>query len=168
MNALKIAGLLLVAAFTRTEHWGGLGLPDFTWAAFLIGGLLVGKARCAGAMLAGVAILDVVTVQITGAVGCLTPAYAGYLAAMAVMWFAGSKATTWRLWLVYSIIGTTTAFLVSNVAFWAFSGYFESLPLPEYLTRVAHYLVGYQVTVLSYSLLALVALSFTNKRIPAV
>jgi len=161
--------LLALLAITRVGHFGStVSLPDASLAVFMLGGLWLGTARpyaWAGfAAYAATAFgIDVYLARHAVEAGwCLTPAYGGLVASYGVMWLAGR-------WLAQGghvsparlagagLLAVVAAFFVSNLSFWAFSGYFGSMAGSEYAARVLQYLPPYLGSTALYLALAWIA-----------
>lgn len=142
--------LLALLAVTRVGHFGSaVSLPDASLAVFLMGGLWLGGLRCFAAYAAVAFGIDVFLAKSAVEAGwCLTPAYGGLVASYGAMWLAGR-------WLAKSpelpplrlaavgLGAVLVAFAIANVSFWAYSGYFGSMPAAEYASRVLQYLPPY-------------------------
>jgi hypothetical protein len=142
--------LLALLAVTRVGHFGSaVSLPDASLAVFLMGGLWLGGLRCFAAYAAVAFGIDVFLAKTAVEAGwCLTPAYVGLIASYGAMWLAGR-------WLAKSpelpplrlaavgLGAVLVAFAIANVSFWAYSGYFGSMPAAEYANRVLQYLPPY-------------------------
>lgn len=166
--------LLALLAITRVGHFGtAVSLPDASLAVFLMGGLWLGGARCFAAYAITAFGIDVFLAKSAVEAGwCLTPAYAGLVAGYALMWLAGSflaktpALPPLRLAAVggLAVLG---AFGLSNLSFWAFSGYFGELSLVDYSASVVKYLPPYLGSTALYLALGWGALYLLRSRIAA-
>lgn len=153
--ALALAALLAV---TRVGHFGStVSLPDASLAVFLLGGLwLGGRGHGLGYELGYFAALmtlafgiDVYLAQTAVQAGwCLTPAYGGLVLTYALTWGAGrfmarQQGLTSLRFALLSLGTVAAAFLLSNLSFWAFSGYFGELGGVDYASAVARYFPPY-------------------------
>jgi hypothetical protein len=142
--------LLALLAITRVGHFGSaVSLPDASLAVFLLGGLWLGGVRCFAAYMLTAFGIDVFLAKTAIEAGwCLTPAYAGLVLSYGVMWLAGRylaktpELPALRLAPV-AVLAVLLAFGVSNLSFWAFSGYFGGMPASTYAARVIQYLPPY-------------------------
>jgi len=142
--------LMALLAVTRAGHFGSVvSLPDASLAIFLLGGLWLGAAGYFAAFVALAFGIDVflATTAVEGG-WCLTPAYGGLILGYGLMWLGGRfLARTPELpplrFAGIGFSGLLGAFLISNVAFWAFSGYFGDMGLFEYANRTAQYFPSY-------------------------
>lgn len=177
MNTLKssswgmLAALMLVMAATRFNHFGSsVALPDATLALFFLGGLYLSRYSAAlwifAALLLEAALIDCYAVTIQGvSAWCITPAYGFLGLAYAVLWFAGrwfaprhalSGGSVLALLGVASL-ASVSAFVISNVSFFLFSGRYAEMSAAEYATRVSEYLVSYVVVAVLYVFIAVAA-----------
>ncbi|MGQ9685083.1 MAG: hypothetical protein ACUVT2_02080 [Thiobacillaceae bacterium] len=159
------AALLALMALTRIGHFGtALSLPDASLAIFLLGGLWLGRWIYFPAFMALAFGIDVYLAQTATEAGwCLTPAYWGLLPTYALMWLAGrwlfrapARMQAER-YAAAGILATTLAFVVSNLTFWAFSGYFGEMTLSTYALTVVKYYPPYLGSTLLYLALGWVA-----------
>lgn len=159
-----IAGLMLVMALTRFNHFGSaVALPDASLAVFFLGGLYL--VRFAGALtvfvalLAEAALVDYYAITAQGTSDwCVTPAY-GFLAlAYAAMWFAGRWIAPRHTLagkgllsvFVTAALASSIAFVISNISFYLFSGRYAEMSAVEYGSRVAPYWGSYVTVALLY------------------
>jgi hypothetical protein len=98
------------------------------------------------------ALVDYLAISVGGVSSyCVTPAYLVLIPTYAVLWWAGrwygrrltDNGHAIVALVVLVLVGTTVAFLISNGGFYALSGYFASLSLMTYATRVARYYPSY-------------------------
>lgn len=166
-----IAGLVLVMAATRFNHFGSsVALPDASLALFFLGGLYLARFSGAlwvfAALLLEAALVDCYAIGVQGASDwCVTPAY-GFLAlAYAAMWFAGRwfaprhTLTGKSLLGVFAVtaLASAAAFVISNVSFFLFSGRYAEMSAAEYTSRVVQYFGSYLAVALLYVACAVAA-----------
>lgn len=154
---ILFALLVLSMAATRYHHFSAvLHIADTSWAAFFLAGLYL-RARWMLVALMGLAVvidLAAVWTDGLGMNGCFSPAYPGLLLAYGALWGAGrlsrlsmrpheSGFTAVLAVVGWLTVGVLTAFALSNLSFWAWSGHFADLSLGDYLQRVMGYLGHY-------------------------
>lgn len=152
--------LAALMAATRMHHFGSaLHLPDASLAVFMLAGFFIANPLLFGAFLLEAAALDFVAITQLGVNDyCVTPAYWFLLPTYALMWFAGRyyariHQRSWRSLGIFSgmaCLALSTAFLISNVAFYLFSGRFTDMNMVEYGARVAQYFPPYLAGSLLY------------------
>ncbi len=159
-----VAGLVLVMALTRFNHFGSsVALPDASLAVFFLGGLYLAKFPVARwifvALLAEAALVDYYAISVNGSSDwCVTPAYGFLGLAYGAMWFAGNwfaprhTLTGKSLLGVFAVasLASTLAFVISNVSFFLFSGRYAEMTAIEYASRVVQYLGSYVAVALLY------------------
>jgi hypothetical protein len=151
---------------TREHHFSSvLHLADTSWAVFFMAGLYLRPRWMLAALIVLALSVDLFAVWHDGLAlsGCFSPAYPGLLLAYGALWAFGRKTrqdwtqlqTTprdqWMMPLVLVgsvLLGVLSAFALSNLTFWGFSGHFDAMPLGEYTHRVMGYLSGYLTTTL--------------------
>ena len=154
------AGLALLMASTRLHHFL---LPDASLAVFFLVGYLLPRGALLFAFLLLAALIDWVAVGFLGVSDwCITPAYPFLIPTYGSVWWAGRSARRWSplqvpFWGI-ALLSATVAFLISNLSFYAFSGYFEQMALADYFRRTARYFPPYAFSMLLY--LAMVALPY--------
>lgn len=178
-TVVAVALAVLMAA-TRIHHFGvGAILPDASVAVFFLAGMLLGRPMVLVAFIVEAAILDQLAFTLAGVSDwCFTPAYAALPPAYGVLFFTG--------WASRSLFGTGPErlvrlaanlalgivgfFAVSNLGFWAASGYFAGMPLGEYAGAVMKYLPPYLAAGFAYSaaFLAALGLALRSSRTAAV
>lgn len=156
--------LLAIMALTRIGHFGSVvSLPDASLAIFLLGGLWLGAAGYFAAFAALAFGIDVFLAKTAVEAGwCLTPAYGGLVAGYGLMWLAGRFMTKTPELPPMRFIGVSLsallgAFLISNVSFWAYSGYFGDMAVSDYATTVAKYFPSYLASTSLYLTLGWIA-----------
>jgi hypothetical protein len=158
-----VFGVLAIAMIaTRSNHFGSeLELPDASLAVFFFGGLLLAGRLWFPALLVLAAAIDQVATVAEGVSRyCLTPAYAFLVPTYACMWLAGRltqrdhrDGNVARLVAAARLgIAAGLAFLISNLSFFAFSGYFPAMTLADYVAATARYAVPYVAYTLAYGL----------------
>lgn len=170
----RFALLALLMAATRYHHFGSsLQLPDASTAVFFIAGLYVASASALPALLLLAGLLDYLAVAVGGvSAWCVTPAYAFLIPTYAVLWFGGRwYASRHRLTSSTAVplagallVTTALAFLISNVGFYAFSGYFPEMSAAEYSDAVAPYYSRYLGWTVFY-VVVVVAIQMTAARL---
>lgn len=148
--ALVLAALM---AATRMHHFGSsLHLPDASLTVFLLAGFLVSSPLLFGVLMLEAAALDYVAITHLGVSDyCVTPAYWFLIPAYAVLWLAGryvarvqqNNLRSLGLFSAVSFAAVSAAFIISNGAFYLFSGRFPDLSVAQYAARVAQYYVPY-------------------------
>jgi hypothetical protein len=167
------AVLALSMVATRYHHFSSvLHIADTSWAAFFLAGLYL-RARWMFVALLGLAVvIDLAALWMDGLgqTGCFSPAYPGLLLAYGALWGAGRlgrSSLQWdqsRITAILAIagwvtLGVLTAFALSNLSFWAWSGHFGSLSLGDYLNRVMGYLGHYMTATSLYVGLGVAAMA---------
>ncbi len=157
-------GLMALMVATRFHHFGDFKtLPDASLAVFFLAGLWLARPWFFVALLALAGLIDYLAIHAGGVSGwCVTPAYLFLLPTYGVMWLGGYYCQrfsgSWQG--LIAILGvcagaTVVAFCISNLSFYWLSGYFNALPLAEYLNRVSRYLPSYLAVTLAYGALLL-------------
>jgi hypothetical protein len=158
------AALAALMAMTRFNHFGSaVALPDASYAIFFLAGLFLGRSRGAGAvllvLLAGGVLIDCYAINFQNvSAWCVTPAYGLLQLAYLALWLIGRRfAPHYSLSLrgVFGVgmtaaVAGSVAFWIANVAFFLFAGYFDSMGLVEYISRVAGYHLSYVAVMLVY------------------
>jgi len=144
--------LLLVLAVTRSGHFGSsLKLPDASWAMFWLSGALALRWWWPMLMMAAAAAIDYFVISHGVSSYCVTPAYPFLIPTYLSLWFMGRWVSTslnseMRSLLKISVSilnGVTFAFIISNVSFFVFAGYFSSMSAWQFSTAVIKYWPGY-------------------------
>jgi len=163
-----ITGTALIAllAVTRIGHFGGIATPpDASLAVFFLLGLWVASPRWLVIGLLAAAAADALAIAQGASSYCITPAYPFLIPTYGVIWGAGRAtcvyAARWHGWLRALVLGvalltsTAIAFLVSNASFYAFSGYFEAMPVGDFVRGVSPYFRPYLTGAAAYVAVAL-------------
>lgn len=178
MNSIQkiIPAILLVAlmAATRMHHFGSsLHLPDASLAVFLMAGFLVASPLFFGVLLVEAALLDYVAITHLGVDDyCITPAYWFLIPTYAALWFAGRyyvriQQNTLRslgMFSALSFVAVNVAFVISNGAFYFFSGKFADVTLAQYAARIAQYYLPYVSGAVVYLVPAVMLYVLLTKR----
>lgn len=149
--------LLLVMLVTRSpllDH-----VQDASWAIFFLLGFYVRSYFALPVFWLAAFAVDY-SVTSTGMVSsyCFTPAYGFTFPAYALLWgvgrgFAGHYRYDWRgafTLLGAVMLGTVACFLVSNLGFYWFAGYFAQMSGADYALSVVKYLPSYLYTTAFY------------------
>jgi len=175
--------LMLAIALTRFNHFGSaLALPDASLAVFILGGLYLARSPLALPvfilLLAESAAVDYYAINVGGVSDwCVTPAYGLLAAVYGLLWYMGRLYSTQHQstmqgffsLLTFSAVISSLAFVLSNVAFYLFSGRYAAMSALEYSSRVKEYFTSYVLVALFYVALAagiqllLVALRRSNQ-----
>jgi len=158
------AALVLLMAVTRYQHFGSaLTLPDASYAVFFLGGLFLGRVRGALAILAVLilesALIDFYAINFHGiSAYCVTSAYGFMIFAYAALWFVGRWFAPRYELTGKGILGLTgvtvvagsAAFIIANVSFYLLAGYFDSMSVVEYVSRVSPHYGSYVAVMAMY------------------
>jgi hypothetical protein len=174
-TVVAVALAVLMAA-TRIHHFGvGAILPDASVAVFFLAGMLLGRPMVLVALLVEAAILDQLAFTLAGvSEWCFTPAYAALPPAYGVLFFAGRASRSLfgtepeRLVRLAAnlALGIVGFFIISNLGFWAASGYFSGMPLGDYAGAVLKYLPPYLATGFAYTAAFLLVLGLALRSRP--
>jgi len=146
-------GLVALMAATRSHHFGSaLHLPDASLAVFLLAGFVIASPLLFGALLVEAGLIDYLAITQFGVSDyCITPAYWFLIPTYAVLWYAGrfyarihqNSLRSLGQFAGLSFAATSVAFLISNGAFYLFSGRFPDMGVAEYVSRVSQYYAQY-------------------------
>lgn len=173
---LMLIGLSLAAlmAATRMHHFGSaLHLPDASLAVFLLAGFLVASPLFFIGLLIEAGVLDYVAITQLGVSDyCVTPAYWFLIPTYAVLWFSGryyarnhqNSLRSLGLFSAISLAAVNVAFVISNGAFYAFSGRFHDMSLGEYAARIAQYYLPYLAGAVVYLIPAVLLYALFSRR----
>jgi len=171
-----LIGLALVAlmAATRMHHFGSaLHLPDASLAVFLLAGFFIASPLLFAGLLLEAGVLDYVAIAHLGVSDyCVTPAYWFLIPTYAVLWFAGRyyvrihqhSLRSLGIFAGLSVAALSVAFLISNGAFYAFSGRFSDMNLSEYAARIAQYYLPYLTGAVVYLIPAVLLYALFSRR----
>ncbi len=161
------AALVLLMLITRSNlvsHFGtSLLLPDASYAVFFLGGLFLGRVRGALAILAVLiveaALVDFYAINFQGiSTYCVSSAYGFMVFAYAALWFVGrgfapryeSSTKGLASLAVAAAFAGSAAFIIANVSFYLLAGYFDSMSVVDYISRVSEYYGSYVAVMLMY------------------
>ncbi len=158
------AVLVMLMAVTRYNHFGSsVALPDASYAVFFLGGLYLGRGRGAlfvlALLLIEAALVDYYAINFREMSGwCVTSAYSFLVFAYAALWFVGrwyaprhSLTGKGLLGLfAAAVVAGSAAFLIANISFYLLAGYFDSMSIAEYVSRVAQYYGSYVAVAVLY------------------
>jgi hypothetical protein len=159
-----VAALILLMAMTRYNHFGSSAvLPDASYAVFFLGGLFLGRMRGALAVLAllllEAALVDYYAINFQGVSGwCVTSAYGFLVFAYSALWFVGRWYAPRHALNAQGLAGLFTAavaagslaFVIANVSFYLFAGYFGSMGVAEFAASVTQYYGSYVAVAVMY------------------
>jgi hypothetical protein len=152
------APLALLLVSTRLGHFGhGLERIDASWAVFLLGGALLGRAPALLALVALAGAVDVTALALGVSAECVSLGSLSLLPAYAALWWAGRLGGAGdvrklpRIALA-AVLGSVAAFAITNVGYFAFSPSLAAMPLRAYVPAVLPYLPSYVVVALAYTL----------------
>lgn len=159
-NILAV-GLLLILLITRGSHFGSASLlPDASIACFFMLGALHARLRwILISILLAVAIDLVVTRWLIVSDYCMSPGYWALIPIYGMIWMFGRSVgnkkhvSTWQI-LSRAWLATSLAFVLSNLAWYAYSDKVAMMSLSDFSLAVAKYYVPYTGFSLFYVLLA--------------
>ncbi|MFM2396754.1 MAG: hypothetical protein RLZZ144_4 [Pseudomonadota bacterium] len=161
---LVALGLMLAIALTRFNHFGSsFAVPDASLAVFILGGLYLARSPLAMpvflVLLAESAAVDYYAISVGGISDwCVTPAYGLLAVVYGMLWAVGRLYATrhslttsgfFNL-LAVATVASSAAFILSNVAFYLFSGRYAAMSAIEYTSRVKEYFSSYVLVALFY------------------
>lgn len=152
-----VAALISLMAMTRYNHFGSsVALPDASYAVFFLGGLFLGRMRGAmvvlALLLAEAALVDYYAINFRDvSAWCVTSAYGFLVFSYAALWFVGRwYAPRHNLTgkgllglLATAMAAGSLAFVIANASFYLLAGYFGSMSVVEFASRVAQYYGSY-------------------------
>lgn len=177
-----VALALMMAATRFYSHFGSaIHLPDASLAVFFLAGFFwARKSRPALVVFASLLLvaggIDYYATAFRGVSDwCITPAYWFLIPTYAVLWFGGRYYAhihqhSWRGLGMFSGIAfaaTSVAFLISNGAFYLFSGRYPEMSVAEYAARVSQYYPQYLTGSLLYLFCAAALYAVLASRVPA-
>ncbi len=153
--------LVALLAVTRIGHFGGINTPpDGSLAVFFLLGLWIASPRWLVVALLAAAATDAVAIAQGASSYCITPAYPLLIPTYGVLWGAGRAicvyGARWHGWMrglalgVALLASTTIAFVLSNASFYALSGYFEAMPVGDFVRGVSPYFRPYLAGAAAY------------------
>lgn len=157
-----LIGLSLVAlmAATRMHHFGSpLHLPDASLAVFLLAGFFISSPLLFAGLLLEAGVLDYVAITQLGVSDwCVTPAYWFLIPTYAAVWFAGRyyarihqhSLRSLGVFAGIALAALNVAFVISNGAFYLFSGRSPGMSVAEYGARMVQYYIPYMTGGLLY------------------
>lgn len=164
--------LLLTLVLTRSHIINHV--QDASWAVLFLAGFYLRPMWSLLPFLLAAWLTDYTVIHAGDVSGyCFTPAYGGVLIAygalwLAGRWFAGQYRWNWHGLVDFAIAagsGVVAGFLVSNLTFYAFSGYFKDMTGLEYAHSVARYLPVYlQTTLVQVAIAALLHVAVLQVR----
>lgn len=144
--------LVALMAATRDHHFGSaLHLPDASLAIFLLAGFYLPRWAFP-VLLVEAGLADYLAINYGGVSSwCFSPAYWFLVPTYFVLWFGGRfYATRHRFSLRslaefagISLAATSVAFLISNISFYLFAGYFADVGMAQYAAQLAGYFPQY-------------------------
>lgn len=159
-SLLIAVSLVALMAATRMHHFGtSLHLPDASLVIFILAGFFITSPVFFAGLFIEAVVIDYLAITQFGVSDfCVTPAYWALIPTYLVLWVAGKvyaslHQDTLRSLSVFSAISflaVSIAFLISNSAFYAFSGRFQEMNFSEYTERVAQYYIPYLGSALAY------------------
>lgn len=149
LDLYPILGLAALMALTRFHHFAPL--PDASLAVFFLAGLFLASPWAFALFLAEAGLIDYLAVTYGGVSSwCITPAYPFLVPTYGALWLGGRFSRRYvqdmaGIAAIFAILSASTliAFGISNLSFYAFSGYFAELDLKPYAASVLPYLVPY-------------------------
>lgn len=157
-NLIIFIGLLALMALTRTEYPGfSVIIPDASWAVFLLAGFFLRQARYFIVFALAAWGLDIYAFRTDlAAAYCFTPGYIALVFTWMALWFGGRLVNTDspRAPLLLTAIALPTAFVafvISNLGYYLYSVYGETMTAVEYSIAVAKYLPWYEATTVAYT-----------------
>lgn len=174
-SLLIAASLVTLMAATRMHHFGtSLHLPDASLAIFILAGFFLASPVFFAALFIEAVLIDYLAITQFGVSDfCVTPAYWALIPTYLVLWAAGKTYArlhqdTLRGLSVFSAISflaVSIAFLISNGAFYAFSGRLPEMNFSEYAGRVAQYYVPYLSSAVVYLIPAVLIYAVAQQRL---
>lgn len=169
------ATLVALMAATRDHHFGSiLHLPDASLAIFLLAGFYLPRWAFP-VLLVEAGLADYLAINYGGVSGwCFSPAYWFLIPTYFALWFGGRfYATRYQFSLRslaefagISFAATTAAFLISNISFYLFAGYFADVSVAQYAMQLTQYFPQYMQGAFLYlipaALLHIIAAHFSR------
>ena len=170
------ATLAALMAATRDHHFGSaLHLPDASLAIFLLAGFYLPRWAFP-VLLIEAGLADYLAINYGGVSGwCFSPAYWFLIPTYFALWFGGrfyARRYQFSLRSLAEFAGiafaaTTMAFLISNISFYLFAGYFADISMAQYAVQLTgyfpQYLQGAFLYLIPAALLHIVAVHISNR-----
>jgi len=159
MNTIKnyfpFTLITLFMVLTRGSHFlNSISLPDASFALFLIGGILLKKPKWFISLFALSVVIDLVTLSINTIYQIpINLGYLGLLASYGIMWFFGlhiGNAKSFSKFVVFSVLATLIAFLISTQTYNLLSGTFPDITIKESIQTGWEYLPHSFIYTMSY------------------
>jgi hypothetical protein len=156
-NIILLIALLALMALTRTEYPGiSFIIPDASWAVFMLAGFFLSKPLFFAIFALTAWGIDLYAFRTDlAAAYCLTPGYASLVLTWMALWFGGwlvnaqMKNAVLRLTLI-TLPTVIVAFVLSNMGYYLFSSYGETMTLAAYSQAVLKYLPMYLASTAAY------------------
>lgn len=153
------ATLVALMAATRDHHFGSvLHLPDASLAIFLLAGFYLPR-WVFPVLLVEAGLADYLAINYGGVSGwCFSPAYWFLIPTYFALWFGGRFYAARYQFSLRSMAefagiafaATTAAFLISNISFYLFAGYFANVSVAQYAMQLTQYFPQYMQSVFLY------------------
>ena len=159
MNTIKnyfpFTLITLFMVLTRGSHFlNSISLPDASFALFLIGGILLKKPKWFISLFALSVVIDLVTLSINTIYQIpINLGYLGLLTSYGIMWFFGlhiGNAKSFSKFVVFSVLATLIAFLISTQTYNLLSGTFPDITIKESIQTGWEYLPHSFIYTMSY------------------
>jgi len=157
-NFMIFIGLLALMALTRTEYPDfSVIIPDASWAVFLLAGFFLRQARYFIIFALAAWGLDIFAFRADlAAAYCFTPGYIALVFTWMALWFGGRlvNADSARAPLLLTAVALPTAFVafvISNLGYYLYSVYGETMTAMEYSIAIAKYLPWFEATTAAYA-----------------
>ena len=158
-----VGAALLVAMLLTRSHIVN-HIQDASWAIFFLVGAYLRPLWAYPVFWLAAFAIDY-TVISNGSVSnyCFTPAYGFTFIAYAALWASGrwfAKQSLTSPWQKFSVLGTAVisgtllSFVISNLGFYAFAGYFSKMPALHYAQSIVQYFPNYLATTVFYVAIA--------------
>jgi hypothetical protein len=178
-SPIVVGGVLALAMLgTRSNHFGSsVELPDASLAVFFFAGLLLAGRLWFPALLVLAAAIDYVAITADGGGRyCVSPAYGFLIPAYGCVWVAGRftrrdprEGAVARFAAAARLgVAAVLAFLISNLSFFAFSGYYAAMTLGDYVAATVRYAVPYVGYTLLYGAAGGIVVMLAEERLRPV
>lgn len=150
-----LALMVLMIGATRFNHFFSQTLlADATWAAFFIAGLVLSSRLAPVVLMVVVLAIDLGWRILSGTPsenGCVSAAYPFLVVAYGSLWVMGrltaqlAEVSFKGLALTYAGLtaGVLSSFVISNAAWYAFSGKYDAMPVLEFADKVSPYVMSF-------------------------